>query len=97
MKDLVTVNYKQDGDRSGTMRHLHLNVKSIRYIGKEANELEESEVLGLDDETYVEYLPPVTDDNAGNGTLLSSSDEKYHNDPIDVWYVRARQTVWYSL
>lgn len=25
------------------------------YIGREANELEESEILGLDDEAYVEY------------------------------------------
>ncbi len=47
----------ENGDRSGTMRRRHLNVKSIRYIGKEANELEETEVLGLDDDTYVEYSP----------------------------------------
>ncbi|MGO9644026.1 MAG: hypothetical protein ACLPY5_04695 [Candidatus Bathyarchaeia archaeon] len=45
------------------MRRRHLNVKSIRYIGKEANELEETEVLGLDEYTYVEYLPAVTEDN----------------------------------
>jgi len=58
----------ENGDRSGTMRRRHLKVKSIRYIGKEANELEETEVLGLDDNTYVEYLPPVTDDNKAPST-----------------------------
>jgi len=55
----------ENGDRSGTMRRRHLNVNSICYIGKEANELEETEVLGLDEDTYVEYLPPVSDNNKG--------------------------------
>jgi len=37
------------------MRRRHLVADSILYIGKEANELEESEILGVDDETYEEY------------------------------------------
>jgi len=45
----------ENGQRCGTMRRRHLVADSIRYIGKEANELEESETLGVDDETYVEY------------------------------------------
>jgi hypothetical protein len=45
----------ENGQRCGTMRRRHLVADSIRYIGKEANELEESEILGVDDETYVEY------------------------------------------
>jgi hypothetical protein len=45
----------ENGDRSGAMRRRHLVADSIRYIGKEAKELEESEILGADDETYVEY------------------------------------------
>jgi len=45
----------QNGKRSGTMRRRHLYAQSICYIGKESNELEEAEVLGVDDETYVQY------------------------------------------
>jgi hypothetical protein len=45
----------ENGDHCGTMRRRHLLVDSIRYIGKEANELEQTEVLGICDETYVEY------------------------------------------
>ena len=45
----------ENGDRSGAMRRRHLVADSIRYIGKEANELDESEILGADDETYVKY------------------------------------------
>jgi len=45
----------ENGQRCGTMRRRHLCAHSICYIGKESNELEETEVLGLDDETYVEY------------------------------------------
>ncbi len=52
----MTVNYKPNGDGSGIMRRRYLNVKSIRYIGKEANELEETEVLDLDEDAYVESV-----------------------------------------
>jgi hypothetical protein len=45
----------ENGQRCGTMRRRHLVADSILYIGKEANELEESEILGVDDETYEEY------------------------------------------
>lgn len=45
----------ENGHRCGTMRRRHITVDSIVYIGKEANELEEREILGLDNETYVEY------------------------------------------
>jgi hypothetical protein len=38
----------ENGQRCGTMRRRHLVADSIRYIGKEANELEESETLGVD-------------------------------------------------
>ena len=53
----------ENGTRSGAMHRMHLNVKSIHYIGKEANELEETEIVGLDDSAYVEYLPLVTGNN----------------------------------
>jgi hypothetical protein len=45
----------ENGQYCGTMHRRHLALGSILYIGKEANELEESETLGVDDETYVEY------------------------------------------
>jgi hypothetical protein len=45
----------ENGQQCGTMHRRHLAVDSILYIGKESNELEETEVLGLDDETYGEY------------------------------------------
>lgn len=45
----------ENGHRNGTMRRRHLRADSICYIGKESNMLEETEALGVDDETYVEY------------------------------------------
>ncbi len=55
---------KFQNERSiGKMRRRHLSVGSIVHIGKESNELEETEILGIDDMAYVEYLPPVTGDN----------------------------------
>lgn len=45
----------ENGHRNGTMRRRHLLADSIRYIGKEANELEETQILGIDDESYAEY------------------------------------------
>jgi hypothetical protein len=45
----------ENGERCGTMHRRHLAADSIHYIGKEANELEETRILGIDDETYVEY------------------------------------------
>jgi hypothetical protein len=45
------------GHQTGKMkrRHLRIHRSRIHYIGKEADEIEETEVLGVDDETYVEY------------------------------------------
>jgi hypothetical protein len=45
----------ENGQHCGTMRRRHLHVDSILYIGKEANELEETQILGMDEETYEEY------------------------------------------
>lgn len=48
---------KLEGD-SGVLkrRHLTINQDSIRYIGKESNELEESQVLGVTRDDTVEYV-----------------------------------------
>jgi hypothetical protein len=45
----------ENGQHCGTMCRRHLRVDSILYIGKEANELEETQILGMDNETYVRY------------------------------------------
>ena len=45
----------KNGDRTGKMRRRHLFVNKIIRIGKEANELEETEVLGVNEDSYVEY------------------------------------------
>ncbi|MDH3311955.1 MAG: hypothetical protein OEM28_02265 [Nitrosopumilus sp.] len=37
-------------------KHVAINKSSIRYIGKESNELEESEVLGVSGKDYSEYV-----------------------------------------
>jgi hypothetical protein len=36
-------------------RRLHVTKNNIHYIGKEADEIEETEVLGVSDRSYVEY------------------------------------------
>lgn len=47
----------RNGQQTGKMKRRHLRIQKshIRYIGKEATELEETEALGVDNETYVEY------------------------------------------
>jgi hypothetical protein len=54
-----------NGHETGKMRRQHLLIEKPRYIGKEANELEEVELLGLNESAYVEYLPWLTRDNNG--------------------------------
>ena len=45
----------KDGNRMGRLHRRSLKVKKICYIGKEANELVESEVLGVEKTSYTEY------------------------------------------
>jgi hypothetical protein len=45
----------ENGDSTGKMRRRHICLKSVVYIGEEANELEETETLGLDEKAYVHY------------------------------------------
>ncbi|MEM0135414.1 MAG: hypothetical protein QXU18_09370 [Thermoplasmatales archaeon] len=33
----------------------HIIVDRVRYIGKETNNLDESMILGIDDDSYIEY------------------------------------------
>lgn len=47
---------KSNGDIGHLERkHLVIDEASIHYIGKESNELEESEILGVDTDSYTEY------------------------------------------
>jgi len=52
----------ENGAHHGTMQrcHLYLRKDAITYIGKEGNELEEAEIYGLDEDSYVEYRPQRT-------------------------------------
>lgn len=55
------LNHK-DGKFDGEIRVLqrkHLTISGIDVIGKESNELEESEVLGLDEKSYVKYASQI--------------------------------------
>jgi len=47
----------ENGEKQGRMkrRHLHIEEDGIQYIGKEANEIEDTEVLGMSENSYVEY------------------------------------------
>ncbi|MGC1709710.1 MAG: hypothetical protein WA799_07915 [Nitrosotalea sp.] len=38
-----------------TRKHLLIDKSSISYIGKESNELEESQIIGVDDDNYTRY------------------------------------------
>jgi hypothetical protein len=52
-----------NGAQTGKMkrRHLHIQKKDqIHYIGKEADQIEQTEILGVDDESYVEYRKAET-------------------------------------
>lgn len=45
----------KNGDKTGKMKRRHLVVNKIVHIGKEANELEETEVFGVTEDSYVVY------------------------------------------
>jgi len=46
---------KFDYDNQGIAHRKHIVVNRIRYIGKESNNLDEASVLGIDDDSYLEY------------------------------------------
>jgi len=47
----------RNGKEKGKMkrRHLFITQDQINYLGKEANEIEETEILGVTEDTYVKY------------------------------------------
>jgi len=47
---------KFDYDNEGIGHRKHIIVDKIRYIGKESNNLDEASVLGIDDQSYLEYI-----------------------------------------
>jgi len=49
-------NNKFDYDNEGIAHRKHIIVDKIRYIGKESNNLDEASVLGIDDQSYLEYV-----------------------------------------
>jgi hypothetical protein len=46
---------KFDYDNQGIAHRKHIVVNRIRYIGKESNNIDEASVLGIDDDSYLEY------------------------------------------
>lgn len=47
---------KSEGDTGQLKRrHITIDVASIRYIGKESNDLDESQIIGVDGNNYTEY------------------------------------------
>ena len=46
---------KFDYDNQGIAHRKHIVVNRIRYIGKESNNIDETSVLGIDDDSYLEY------------------------------------------
>jgi hypothetical protein len=50
----------QNGNSTGKMRRRHLSANTVVYVGKESNELEETDILGLDEDSYVVYDRSIT-------------------------------------
>jgi len=46
---------KFDYDSQGIAHRKHIIADQIRYIGKESNNIDEASVLGIDDDSYLEY------------------------------------------
>jgi len=46
---------KFDYDNEGIVHRKHIIADRIRYIGKESNNINEASVLGIDDDSYIEY------------------------------------------
>ena len=47
--------YKFDYDNQGIAHRKHIIADRIRCIGKESNNIDEASVLGIDDDSYLEY------------------------------------------
>jgi hypothetical protein len=47
---------KFDYDNEGIAHRKHIIVDKIRYIGKESNNLDETSVIGINDQSYLEYV-----------------------------------------
>ena len=43
------------GGQTRIAHRKHINAGKIRYIGKESNNIDEASVLGIDDDSYLEY------------------------------------------
>lgn len=54
-------------DRTDRMRRRHVRIDGVKHIGKETDEIEETKVLGLDKDSYVEYRPNIERDHWGRG------------------------------
>ncbi|MEM3830158.1 MAG: hypothetical protein QXP36_13235, partial [Conexivisphaerales archaeon] len=59
LKDILTRYVRHNDNKFDYIDHIaqrkHIIADRIRYIGKESNNLEESMILGLDRDSYLEY------------------------------------------
>lgn len=78
---------KSDGDIGELKRkHIFFDSSSIKYIGKESNELEESEIIGVSDDDYTVY-----EDLAEKARNLTNEDRKRLNIPKRRFYQLKKQ------
>lgn len=65
---------KSEGDIGLLQRkHIVIDESSIHYIGKESNELEESQIIGVDGESYTKYENIEAINNKFNERILNMS------------------------
>jgi hypothetical protein len=57
IKDYIDHPESKSGDDIGQLKRLHIiaNKTSISYIGKESNDLDDNQIIGVDDDSYTEY------------------------------------------
>ena len=56
LTDYVIHNDHKFDYSTNSAKRLHIITDRIRYIGKESNNLDESQVIGIDDDSYLEYV-----------------------------------------
>ena len=81
---------KYDGD-IGTLQSKHINIIDVEYVGKESNNLEESQVRGAQKEDYVYYRKDTADKVLDKiKTLTIEEARKRHISDWQFYYLRKK-------